>query len=50
MNVLVFLIPISLFLGTLGMVACLWTLRTRQYDDLEGDAARVLLDREPEDG
>jgi cbb3-type cytochrome oxidase maturation protein len=49
MNVLVFLIPVSLFLGGLGLAACLWTLRNRQYEDLEGDAARVLLDRDPSD-
>jgi cbb3-type cytochrome oxidase maturation protein len=44
MNVLVLLIPVSILLGGLGLVACLWTLRTRQYDDLEGDAARILLE------
>ncbi|MCK0167719.1 cbb3-type cytochrome oxidase assembly protein CcoS [Jannaschia sp. S6380] len=50
MNVLVVLIPVSVLLGGLGLVACLWTLRAGQYDDLEGDAARVLLEeKEPED-
>ena len=44
MNVLVLLIPVSLLLGGLGLVACVWTLRHRQYEDLEGDAARILLD------
>ncbi|SDZ57743.1 cytochrome oxidase maturation protein, cbb3-type [Jannaschia faecimaris] len=48
MNVLVFLIPVSLILGFGGLVAFLWTLKNRQYEDLEGDAARILLeDREP---
>ncbi|MEM7709553.1 MAG: cbb3-type cytochrome oxidase assembly protein CcoS [Pseudomonadota bacterium] len=47
MNVLVLLIPVSLALGGLGLAAFLWTLRHRQYDDPEGDAARVLLDRDP---
>jgi len=43
MTVLAFLIPVSLFLGLVGLVAFLWTLRTNQYDDLEGDAARILF-------
>ena len=42
MNVLVFLIPISLILGGLGLAGFLWTLRNRQYEDLEGDAWRIL--------
>lgn len=44
MNVLVFLIPVSLVLGGLGLVAFLWTLRSNQYEDLDGDAWRILLD------
>lgn len=46
MNVLVVLIPVSIFLGALGLIACLWTLRAGQYEDLEGDAARILLEDE----
>lgn len=44
MNVLVILIPVSLFLGGLGLVAFLWTIRSDQYDDTEGTAARILND------
>ncbi|MEQ3625381.1 MAG: cbb3-type cytochrome oxidase assembly protein CcoS [Celeribacter sp.] len=44
MNILVVLIPVSICLGAAGLAACLWTLRHGQYDDLEGDAARILLD------
>ena len=44
MNVLVYLIPISLLLGSFGLVAFLWTLKTRQYDDPEGDSHRILSD------
>ncbi|PUB15405.1 cbb3-type cytochrome oxidase assembly protein CcoS [Yoonia sediminilitoris] len=44
MNVLVVLIPISLILGGLGLAAFLWTVRTDQYDDDQGNAARILLD------
>jgi len=44
MNVLVILIPVSLFLGGLGLCAFVWSLRARQYDDPTGDAARLLLE------
>ncbi|WP_281827245.1 cbb3-type cytochrome oxidase assembly protein CcoS [Jannaschia rubra] len=44
MNILVILIPVSVFLGAVGLAACIWTLRNGQYEDLEGDAARILLD------
>ncbi|MEY8841617.1 cbb3-type cytochrome oxidase assembly protein CcoS [Cribrihabitans sp. XS_ASV171] len=42
MDVLTFLIPISLFLGGIGLVAFLYTVRSNQYDDPEGDARRIL--------
>ena len=44
MNVLVFLIPVSLTLGGLGVACFLWTLGARQYEDTEGQAARILID------
>ena len=44
MNVLVFLIPVSLFLGVLGLVGFLWTIRTQQYEDPVGEASRILLE------
>lgn len=44
MNVLAILIPVSLILGLVGLGAFLWTLRHRQYDDPDGDAARILND------
>ena len=44
MNVLAYLIPISLTLGALGLVGFLWTLRSDQYDDPDGDGARILRD------
>lgn len=45
MNVLLYLIPISLGLGALGLVAFFWTLKSNQYDDPDGDANRILSDR-----
>lgn len=44
MEVISFLIPISLFLGAVGLIAFLYTVRSNQYDDLEGDARRILSD------
>ena len=44
MNVLVYLIPVSLCLGAIGLLAFLWTLKHRQYDDPAGDAERILRD------
>lgn len=46
MNALVFLIPIALFLGMLGLAAFLWTLRSGQFDDLDGAAERILFEDE----
>ncbi len=44
MTIIIFLIPIALFLGGLGLAAFLWSLRSGQYEDLDGAAERVLLD------
>ena len=42
MEILTYLIPISLFLGGLGLVGFFWMLKNRQFDDPEGDANRIL--------
>jgi len=46
MNSLVFLIPLALLLGGAALAAFLWSLRSGQYDDLDGAAERILLDDE----
>lgn len=46
MNILAILIPIALLLGGLGLAAFIWSIRTGQYDDLEGAARRILIDDE----
>ncbi len=48
MSILVFLIPAALLLGLLGLAAFMWSLRSGQYDDLEGAAERILFDDEDE--
>ncbi len=42
MNAALYLIPISLFLALCALMAFLWTVWNRQYDDMEGDSARIL--------
>ncbi len=44
MTILMFLIPVALLLGGLGLFAFLWALRSGQYDDLDGAASRILFD------
>ena len=44
MNALVYLIPVALLLGLCGLGAFLWTLRSGQYEDLDGAAERILFD------
>jgi cbb3-type cytochrome oxidase maturation protein len=44
MNGLMILIPVALFLGAVGLVAFLWSLRSGQFDDLDGAAVRILRD------
>ncbi len=44
MSQVIVLIPIALFLGLLGLVAFVWSIKTGQYDDLQGAAERILDD------
>ena len=42
MDVLGILIPVSLFLGAMGLLAFRWMLKRGQFDDPDGDAHRIL--------
>lgn len=44
MNVILILLPLALALGGLGLVAFMWSLKSGQFDDLDGAAHRVLMD------
>ena len=44
MMILFALLMVSLALGGIGLIAFLWSLRSGQYEDLEGAATRVLFD------
>ena len=47
MDVLVWLVPLALLMGFLGLLGFLWALRSGQYEDLDGAAARILFDDQP---
>jgi len=46
MSVLAFMIPIALILGLVGLGAFIWSIKSGQYDDLQGAALRILIDDE----
>ena len=48
MEVMVILVPLALGLGLVGLLAFLWSLKSGQYDDLEGAAWRAIADDEGE--
>ena len=39
-----YLIPLALLLGAGALAAFLWSLRSGQYEDLDGAAQRILFD------
>ncbi len=44
MGILVYLIPIALGLGLVGLIGFLWALKSGQFEDLDGAAERILYD------
>jgi cbb3-type cytochrome oxidase maturation protein len=44
MTILIYLIPVALLLGGVGLAAFLWALRSGQYEDLDGATARILFE------
>lgn len=48
MDGLLYLIPIALFLGLLGLAGFLWAMRNGQFEDLDGAAERILFDEDEE--
>ncbi len=49
MNGVLILLPIALLLGLAGLAAFFWALRSNQFDDPDGAAARILIDDEEDD-
>ncbi len=46
MNYVAILVILGVLMGAAGLAAFLWSLNSHQYDDLEGDAGRILEDRD----
>ncbi len=46
MSSFLWLIPLSVVLGLVGLAVFLWSLRADQYDDLDGAAERILYDED----
>jgi cbb3-type cytochrome oxidase maturation protein len=41
-----YLVPVALALGAMGLVAFMWSLKSDQYEDLDGAAERILADND----
>lgn len=50
MNIIFLLAPFSVLLGLIAVGAFFWSLRSGQYEDIEGAAARILIDDEDGEG
>jgi cbb3-type cytochrome oxidase maturation protein len=50
MTILPWLIAVSLVMGCGGLALFLWSLRSGQFDDLDGAAQRILFREEDEPG
>ncbi|MDA0977303.1 MAG: cbb3-type cytochrome oxidase assembly protein CcoS [Proteobacteria bacterium] len=44
MEILFVLIPVSLLIVTVSLVAFVWSVHNNQYEDLEKEAERILFD------
>lgn len=49
MSILLYLIPIALVLGLIGLGAFIWAIKSGQYDDLDGAARRILIDEDDDE-
>jgi cbb3-type cytochrome oxidase maturation protein len=48
MNSIAILLPIALCMGLIGLAAFFWALRKGQFSDLDGAAARILIEEDEE--
>lgn len=48
MDGMIWLIPIALAMGFAALMAFMWSVRNRQYDDMRGASMRILID-DPDD-
>ncbi|MDJ0921604.1 MAG: cbb3-type cytochrome oxidase assembly protein CcoS [Henriciella sp.] len=46
MHIIVYLIPIAISFGLIGLGAFIWSVNSGQYEDLDGAAFRILDDED----
>lgn len=44
MEMLFIMIPAAVFLGILGLVFLIWSIKTGQFEDVEGPKYRIFFD------
>lgn len=49
MTGLALLIPVALGMGLVGLIGFFWSIRNGQFDDLDGAAARILIEDDAEE-
>ncbi len=47
MEILFYLVPISVVLVLIALAAFVWSVRNGQYDDLDKEAQRILFEEHP---
>jgi cbb3-type cytochrome oxidase maturation protein len=48
MDIVIYLLPLAIVLGFIGLLAFMWTLKSGQYEDMDGAAWRAILDDDQE--
>ena len=46
MNILFYLIPLSILFGFIGVCAFIWAVKTGQYDDLKSESLKILEEKD----
>ena len=46
MNAILYLLPVSLLLAIISLIAFFWIVLRNQYQDLDGDYLRALVDED----
>jgi cbb3-type cytochrome oxidase maturation protein len=49
MSVLFIALPLAILLGAAGLFACLHCIGSGQYEDLDNESYRILVDQQPEE-
>lgn len=44
MDILIILVPATIFIALIFLIAFLWAVRTGQFDDIETPALKILID------